>query len=455
MKSNRMWILALVAILALLGTAGATATGSPESTALNYFNYQGLLLDPGSGEPVADGAYTLTFTLYDHATSTNPANKMWEQTQNVTVQDGLFNVLLGDLGASTWVDGRDLWLGITVAGESEMVPRQQLVSVPYALYADQVGPHDHLGQTWSGTDDPLIVGGSFSGSNRAPLVLSNSYTDGDGLRVASAGRYGLYVGGADYGLNVASANQDGVYVTSATGDGFSVASAGDDGLYVYSVTDDGVHVQMAGSPSTVQASAGHNGFEVAGAEGNGFYVGQADSSGVVVNKAGAYGLYVGQADSNGVYVNTVDGDGVRVNLALGDGVHVEAAGGYAGYFDGDLKVTGELDTDQALIGELEVTGPAIGFFPRPAYDSGWVAIAQVEGKWLTHNVGGNPDDYFIDMQCQDSTYGINNQAYGGDMVNSHAYGAYYNSATGSHIWVFREPEDTRCDMIRVRIWYIQ
>ncbi len=118
--------------LAFQPPAGAVQGGAPDS-----FNYQGLLLD-SAGNPVPDGNYTLTFTLYDHETSVDPGHKLWTDTQTVQVQDGLFNVQLGPLGDTSWADGRDLWLGITVQGESEMSPRQRLVSVPYALNAGDV-----------------------------------------------------------------------------------------------------------------------------------------------------------------------------------------------------------------------------------------------------------------------------------------------------------------------------
>ncbi len=131
----------LIFILVLFGAAGTLASqppaGAVQGGAPDSFNYQGLLLD-SAGNPVPDGNYTLTFTLYDHETSVDPGHKLWTDTQTVQVQNGLFNVRLGPLGDTSWADGRDLWLGITVQGESEMTPRQRLVSVPYALNAGDV-----------------------------------------------------------------------------------------------------------------------------------------------------------------------------------------------------------------------------------------------------------------------------------------------------------------------------
>ena len=62
----------------------------------------------------------------------------WTGANSVMVTDGLFNVLLGSLspGLSTVVQGRDeLYLGITVGTDSEMTPRSQLGSTPFAMQA--------------------------------------------------------------------------------------------------------------------------------------------------------------------------------------------------------------------------------------------------------------------------------------------------------------------------------
>ncbi|MCK4975758.1 MAG: hypothetical protein KAS36_02360, partial [Anaerolineales bacterium] len=121
------------------------------------------------------------------------------------------------------------------------------------------GPHNHLGETWTGSNNPLVIEGSF---NDAPLVLGND----DGL--------GLYV-----------------------------HRSGDAGVYVDSAGGDGVYVHSAGNPSDLNPSAGQNGFEVAGAEGFGLYVGRADVNGVEVNSAGYDGIYVLSADRRAATFN--------------------------------------------------------------------------------------------------------------------------------------------------------
>ena len=80
--------------------------------------------------------------------------------------------------------------------------------------------HNHLGQTWTGNNNPLRIQGAFGSSDNAPLVLSNSVSSGHGLIVLSAG---------NTGLSISSAGNDGLSVGFANGDGLAVLSAGDHG----------------------------------------------------------------------------------------------------------------------------------------------------------------------------------------------------------------------------------
>jgi len=53
----------------------------------------------------------------------------------------LFTIILGEINPlnETLFAYPDLWLGITVSGDSEMTPRQRLTSVPYALHTPAAG----------------------------------------------------------------------------------------------------------------------------------------------------------------------------------------------------------------------------------------------------------------------------------------------------------------------------
>jgi len=88
---------------------------------------------------VPDGYVAMTFRLYNADTGGIP---LWEESHTaVPVEDGLFHVLLGSIEpipVSVLVENSILWLGITVGADGEMVPREQVASVPYAMIASTV-----------------------------------------------------------------------------------------------------------------------------------------------------------------------------------------------------------------------------------------------------------------------------------------------------------------------------
>ena len=247
--------------------------------------------------------------------------------------------------------------------------------------------HSHLGQTWNGSNNPLVIEGIFNSfpNAGAPLILNN------------LGGAGLYVG---------SAASDGVDVESASFNGLFVNSAGRNGLYVNSTGYDGVHVNSAGAASAFTTSALNNGFEVEGAEGYGLYVGRADSDGVYVSSTGGDGVSVGSAGQDGlnvgtsawagVFVNSAGGDGVLVHHAgtpstetfspLSNGFEVEGAQGYGMYIgrsDDDgirIRSTGN---DAIQIGEDGVF-PSFGLWiPSPGVSNTalFVQVANGAGEW--------------------------------------------------------------------------
>ena len=121
-----------------------------------------------------------------------------------------------------------------------------------------------------------------------------------------------------------------------------------------------------------------------------------------------------------------------------------------------LKPGAEI-SDVHITGSLQVDGPATGFFPRPAYDSGWVSMARGETKMLTHNLGGNVDNYVVDLWYKDTAeggQGINHLRYGGGTkdILSNWSGSWWRRLTNTTIEVKRLADDTWADQIRVRIW---
>jgi len=100
-------------------------------------NYEGTLTDT-DGNPVPDGTYEIRFSLYNVLTGGTP---LWTETWNSTttpviVTNGKFNVLLGThnpIPVEFFNNKPKTYIGIKVGTDDEMMPRQQLASVPYAF----------------------------------------------------------------------------------------------------------------------------------------------------------------------------------------------------------------------------------------------------------------------------------------------------------------------------------
>ncbi len=196
--------------------------------------------------------------------------------------------------------------------------------------------HTHLGQVWTGTNNPLVLTGSFGVPTLAPLALSNSL--GYGLSIPSAGLSGVAIGtvgtdgvfvnsAANSGLRVASATFQGVSVGSAGIHGVSVESAGVRGVNVDWAGGDGLFVCRTGSAPGCNASPSNNGVEIGNAEDDGLHVGRADDDGVHVQSAGSEGVFVEDAFYTGIRVGSAGNDGFAVDDAFDVGVRVNSAGG--------------------------------------------------------------------------------------------------------------------------------
>jgi hypothetical protein len=135
-------------------------------------NYQGRIEG-------ASGPITMTFRLWEDETSTDAGDLLWEETKIVSPTGSLFNTQLGDTDPLPLDDiaGQELWLGVAVGTDDEMVPRQEILPVPYAL--------------------SLRPGASIVGDQtgwHALEVFNQSEFNGDGIRASTnnAPGYGGY-----------------------------------------------------------------------------------------------------------------------------------------------------------------------------------------------------------------------------------------------------------------------
>src|SRR3989338_4885431 len=83
-----LFLLLIVCLLvpAFIVTKAYAAVGVYEK-----INFQGKLIN-SNGTNVADNDYSVVFTLYD---ASSAGNNLWDETQTVTVTDGVFQVELG------------------------------------------------------------------------------------------------------------------------------------------------------------------------------------------------------------------------------------------------------------------------------------------------------------------------------------------------------------------------
>ena len=373
------------------------------------FTYQGQLMD--SGAP-ADGIYDLRFILFDAEVGGSQIGPIVYKGSTV-VSGGLFSVEL-DFGASAFAgEARWLEIGVGPGGSGTytvLSDRQRVTPTPNALYASNADTVD--GQHASafmaaGTDNWVnTTGDTITGPLTLVLGAPSIY-----FRPTAAG-------GADYGL---SANKDGLYVlVDENIDGYwdsphPLQFDGRDATFGGDVAID-ASVDVVGSAGVI-ADVRNTG------------TGNSNPTLRVQNNSSAYALWA--RNSNATTAN-------------------------AAYFDGIVDITSDLNID----GDLTVDGAATGFFPRPAWDSGWLALALNETRTLTHGLGGDTDDYFVDITCIDPDGKVNNMQIGEEAVYDEGLGGnrwrgvYFQGLTNSIIPLHRNNQDYWCAQVRARIWVI-
>ena len=277
-------------------------------------SYQGLITD-NSGNPVADGTYTMRFRLYDAEIG---GNLLWDSTGiSVSLSSGIFNVLLGESPqpVNNLPFDEDYWLSVTFSGTT-MSPRQRLGSVGYAYMASGLVP---------GTD----IVGSVTTGNYAIIYAANTGTAGSAYGISGRsystdgrGVYGWASASSGYTSGVlgasSSPNGKGVY-------GYTTAASGvNHGVYGYSASTEGHGVHGYALNGSGSNYGGY--FESESSDGCGAY-GFADAS-----SGTTFGL-MGKVDSD-------DGFGV---IGLHSGYDESDLGGYyapGGFFGGRNGVVG-------------------------------------------------------------------------------------------------------------------
>ncbi len=448
-------IVAVVATLTLLLTASYTTAGPPveegeglgkitlAGTVASKISYQGRLADAG-GNPL-NGNYNLVFQLWDDATAGSQVGSDIMRN-NVPVGNGLFTVGL-DVPQDAF-NGQALWLRVQVSGQW-LSPRQELLPVPYALSLKpgatiwSPGPtalhgYNESGgygvEGWSMGNTGLVGISGVYGPPGPPAGMRGVYgRSWDGVGVyGQGGHTGVYGDGNNDGVKGESYEGNGAHGLSTNGDGVvgETGAANRSGVYGHSTNGVGAKGRSDGNDGVIG------------------WTGASSKSGVFGHSQVGIGV-TGRSDGNAgvVAVTTSTNPDHAAVAARNEG------GGPAIYSEGDLLVTG------AFRGNIGPNGGAP--FPRPAYDSGWQSMAQGETRPFPHGIGGNPDNYVVDLQFQDQAGGRHQLGYGGETYVSYIgigyfnlddEGAFWHSLNDQQIMVTRMDNDTYIAKVRVRIW---
>ncbi len=203
--------------------AAALQQAAISKTVPPYLNYQGVLRD-AEGKPIS-GVHKLSFRIYDDVTDPLPEARWMEEHNEVTVRNGQFSVLLGNTTPipPALFHSPDRFIGITLDGLDEMVPRQRFASAPFAMYADHatslIAPErsepavyvDDNGRVGVGTTSPqaqLQISSTAAISTALQVNGDLRTVDGDALLAQDGGRVGVRTSNPLYPLHVGGQDPD-------------------------------------------------------------------------------------------------------------------------------------------------------------------------------------------------------------------------------------------------------
>ena len=158
--------LIFLSLVFVLGLSLTTFAAIPR-----LINYQGRLTD--SSDTPLEGSHDITFRIYD---AEGGGALLWEETQSVLIQKGVFSILLGGTTDLNLAFDKPYWLAIKVGSDSEMTPRQQIASSGYAIRAERADLALNAETADMADDTQKIAGkslGALSASDNGKILKYN------------------------------------------------------------------------------------------------------------------------------------------------------------------------------------------------------------------------------------------------------------------------------------------
>jgi len=137
--------------------------------------YQGRLND-AEGNPI-NATILVTFGLYP---SIAGGSSLWSEGQWVTVQNGVFNVVLGNWNTipSSVVLQNNLYLGVQINADAEMTPRQKVNSSAFAMKAGTADAVENAGITSNAIADNAVTNAAIApGAVTTAKITDSAVTD--------------------------------------------------------------------------------------------------------------------------------------------------------------------------------------------------------------------------------------------------------------------------------------
>jgi hypothetical protein len=447
---SRLWTLGF-AVVVTIGCLGIILPGPASADIPRMINYQGLVVDKETGEPLP-GEHRLVFRICD---SPSGGSILWSEEQSVTADTtGVVSVLVGSDEKIDVSFDTDCWLEVEVDGEV-LNPRRELVSVPYAfkaLNSDSLGgvgaggyaaaAHNHDDRYYTETElnsaGTINNGGNpvdWTKLKNAPAGLADGTdnvgpgdgysldaSDGspvDAVYVDQDGEVGIGTTTPAAEIHIRSTTPT-ILVEAMSGDSeVSLKSSGDASAEVWTIykdsgTDD-LRFYQNGDKVTIDNSTGNVGIgttaptaaklQVENSSGDAIYAKSTSGTGIFA----VHGSAVGGEGDAAVVATSATTTAIRAYSTSGAGVYGTSAGASIpaihGYHSGDgpgiygsgggvyPAIEAMRDDAGTAVGGYANTG--IGVLGYASSTSGF-PVAGIQTGYLTTDIGGywRPGGFF-------------------------------------------------------------